>query len=93
MKVKTFVNIEQEVEVDVSMADIRAALVENFDTVSEALQLVNRCASVLKAVSDGMIENMNNAQREVVANFLRLQANRYTPNKSSSLERAAAERE
>jgi hypothetical protein len=80
MKVKTFVQIEQEVEVDVTMDDIRAAMVDEIGTVSAALQLVNRCATSLKAVSDDMIGEMNNAQRELVANFMREQANRYMPN-------------
>ena len=83
MKVKTVVRIEEEVEVDVSMDDIRSALVEEIGTVGEALQLINRCATCLKAVSDDMIGEMNNAQRELVAHFMREQADRYMANVST----------
>jgi hypothetical protein len=80
MKVRAWVSIEQEVTVDVSMEDIRATLSKDGDTTGAALQLLSRCASCMKAISDDMIGGMNNAQREVVVNFLQEQAARYMPN-------------
>ena len=89
MKVKTWVEFAQEVDVNVSMDDIRSALSMEASTTKEALQLVNCCASAIKAVSDQMILEMNDAQRNVIASFFREQAERFMPNPESSGVQAA----
>jgi GTP1/Obg family GTP-binding protein len=79
VKVKTWVEFEQEVEVDVSMADFMSAIEELADTdkVPMLLDSVSRCYSLLKNIRTEYIGQMTNKQREIIANALQEQANRF----------------
>ncbi len=84
MKVKKWITVETEVEVDVDRDDIRAAMLEDSegctqgDNPERALMVtLNRIAEFMKAVPDDVIAKLNLAQRKVVGEFFAGQANRY----------------
>jgi len=67
----------QEVEVDVTMQDIRAALGQEPDSCREALSLINCFSVVMKAVDDGLIAQMTDSQRTLIRGFFLQQAERF----------------
>lgn len=89
MRIKTFVNFGQEVEVEIGMGDIRSALAECFVTVtadrlgeevpsiSDVTRALNTVATFLKALTDQQIAEFNDTQRKVIHDFLAEQAARY----------------
>ena len=82
MKVTTCVRIEdQEIEVNVSIEDITAALDEipEMERPIQALIGINNIVRFLKAITDELIAGMTEKQRELVRNFLDEQSNRYKP--------------
>jgi hypothetical protein len=79
MKIPTWITPEPlEVDVEVSIEDIRNALEDSPETATEAFRMLNRCSVVIKSISDEIIEDMNDAQRKVVNEFLAIQAARYS---------------
>lgn len=78
MKIKKWVSVEAEVEVDVTMDDIRAELcADGNENETECLRILNRCGSAMKAIPDATIAKMTAAQRNVVASFFKEQSERY----------------
>lgn len=90
MKVSKWVDFGQEVEVELSMEDVRAALSEAFHEVTredrlgepgptngEVMMAFNNLAGFLRAFTDEQIAQMKPAQREVIGKFLAEQAARY----------------
>ena len=69
MKVTKWIEIEQEVEIDISAEDIRLIL-EDDGELREVLRNISRAATYLKAIPDKMIDEMNPAQKETIAKFL-----------------------
>lgn len=79
MKIPTWITPEPlEVDVEVSIEDIRNALEDSPETVNEAFRMLNRCSAVMKSISEEIIVDMNDAQRKAVNEFLALQAVRYS---------------
>ena len=81
MKVPVWYEPEpMEIDVDISLEDIRNALSGYTDpeSVDEALRLLGVCASVLRSVPDVIIQNFNEKQKETITNFLTEQAKRYS---------------
>jgi hypothetical protein len=76
MKIKKWVTIEQEVEVEVDALEMVAAIVEEGDD-ELFTRAVSRAVSVLRSVNP---ERLNSAiTRIVVANALKMEAKRYEP--------------
>lgn len=79
MKIQTWITPEPvEVDVEVSLEDIRNALDETPETAREAFQLLNRCAVCMKAITGEMVDEMNENQLKVIREFLTEQAARYS---------------
>lgn len=79
MKVRTLVETRQEVEVDVSLDDVMAeiAALENPASNQEAVRILNLCISAVMKVPNSVVAGMTQTQREIVANALRDQSERY----------------
>ena len=78
MKIITWANIDPiEVEVEVTLEDIRASLHESPESRTEAMQLINRCAVVIKSIDPDIIGGMSSAQRQVISDFFTEQAAKY----------------
>ncbi len=69
---------EQEIEVSVSIDDIQDLLEESPETIKHAFALLNKCAKVIKAITDDMIKDMSTEQRNLIREFLVSQAQRYS---------------
>lgn len=79
MKVKTWVEVEQEVEVDVCLGDVLAELStlpdnQRWATVASA---VNCAHGVLSRISDAAIAEMTEYNRNLIGQSLLVQARRY----------------
>lgn len=90
MKVSKWVDFGQEVEVELSMEDVRAALNEAFYEVTredrlgepgptngEVMMAFNNIGGFLRALTGQQIAQMKPTQREVIGKFLAEQATRY----------------
>jgi hypothetical protein len=79
VKVKTWVEFEQEVEVEVSIADCMSSIEElaEGDRMHMTLDCINRVYGALRRVPTERIEQMNDKQREIIVNGLREQAMRF----------------
>lgn len=78
MKITTWANIDPiEVEVDVTLEDIRASLHESPESCTEAIKLINRCYVVLKSIDPQIIGGMSSEQRQVISDFFTEQAAKY----------------
>jgi hypothetical protein len=88
MKITKWVDMGEEVEVEVSTEDIRAALAESFAEVTKDLlgelpstfpvvSALSDIGKFLRALSDEQIALLNPAQRRVVGQFLAEQAARF----------------
>ncbi len=92
MKILTWITPEPlEIEVEVSIDDIRQALEHSPETVSEAFRMLNQCVAVMRSISDEIIGEMNDAQRKVVREFLALQSERYFQHNAERTDRAPEE--
>ncbi|MCX6864783.1 MAG: hypothetical protein NTV46_00950 [Verrucomicrobia bacterium] len=82
MKIPTWIHPEPlEVDVEVSLEDIRNALDESPETEREAFALLNQCSVCMKAITPEMIAGMSDKQRERIMEFLTAQAARYGQNR------------
>ena len=79
MIVKTWVEISQEVDVDVSIADVMSSIAELADTdqLPMLLDCINRAHQVLREIPAAQIDRMNEKQRAVIGDALRVQAERF----------------
>lgn len=89
MKVKQWVDFGQEVEIDVSITDIRAALGECFENVTQdrigeegpsvgdVLHALNSIAKFFNAMTDEQIALLSEKARIMVGNFLSDQEKRF----------------
>jgi len=79
MKVKTWVEFEQEVDVEVSIADVMSAISELAE--SDQAPMIRDCISsvhrTLNRVPDERIAEMTTQQREIIFKALREQAYRF----------------
>ena len=81
MRVKTWVETSQEVEVEVSIADVMSSIRElaEDDQPSMLLDCISSVWRVLKEIPDARIAAMTDKQREIIGNALRVEAARYMP--------------
>ena len=87
MKIRKWVDMGQEVEIEIGSDDIRCALAEAFsrdtDTLGEEpdrgsiLRTFNSIGAYFKALNDEQIAALNPQQRAVVLKFLKAQVARF----------------
>lgn len=78
MRVKTWVNIDQEIEISISLDEITSELVAQDDKgVHASMVGLNNCATFMKAIPDTVIAEMNEAQRTTIAKFMAEQSRRF----------------
>ena len=89
MKIKKWVDMGAEVEIQIDVSDIRLALAECFEEInedrlgedgpskSEILRALNQIGAFLRAISDEQIEKLDMAPRLIIKKFLLDQALRY----------------
>lgn len=79
MKVKTWVEFDQEVTVEVSIAEMMSAITElsEDDQAGMVLDCINRVWRCLSGISPERIAAMNDKQRATIGNALAEQAARY----------------
>lgn len=79
MIVKTWVEFSQEVDVQVSIADVMSSIemLDDSDRPQMYLDCVSRVYAVLKNVPAAQIDRMNAKQREIIGNALREQSERF----------------
>ena len=82
MRVTKFVEMSQEVTVDIGREEIQCALAEAFNDVEGARALlgaINTCAQFLRAITDERLAEMTVSQRKLISEFLADQAARFKP--------------
>jgi hypothetical protein len=91
MRIKTWVELSQEVEVSIDIHDIRGALAEAFNHVTEdrpceelpraadVARAFNEIGTFLNAVTDEQIALLKPGQRRVIGEYLAKQVPRFTP--------------
>jgi hypothetical protein len=79
MKIKKFVEFEQEVEIDISTDDITEILSGKRDFIDqdEALRFFGDIAKCFNAVPDEVISGINPQAKATIANYLLKQAERF----------------
>jgi hypothetical protein len=78
MKIKTWIEIGQDVEIDIGPEDILAVYSEG-DTLPYILYNLSRIDEFLRGVSDERIAEMTPGQREIISGRLGTQAQRFDP--------------
>ena len=81
MKVTTWVETSQEVEVTVSLDDVMAEIgaLEAPARRAEAQSLLSLCVGAVMKVPDSVVAEMTDTARKMVADAMREQAERYMP--------------
>ena len=67
----------KEINVSVSLDDIRAALAEHPESSRQAMMLVNDAYQAIESIPDALINGMSVSARRVIAEALRRQALRF----------------
>lgn len=81
MKVTTWVETAQEVEVEISLDDVMAEIsgLGEPKMTQEAMRLLSLCLGAVNRVPDAIVTGMTDLQRKVVADEMTRQAARYMP--------------
>lgn len=69
MKVKTWLNYSDEIEVSVTVDDIAASIHDDADSPRAALILINTCAQVLNGIPKDIIDGFSVEQKNVIRRF------------------------
>lgn len=79
MKIKKYVEFEQEVEIDIATEDITEILSgkRDFIDTDEALRFLNDASKCFNAVPDEVILQIHQAGKKTIADYLRRQAMRF----------------
>lgn len=89
MKVSKWVDMGQEVEIEIGIEDVRIAMCEAFHVVTrdnlgepgpangEVMRAFNNLATFLRAFTDEQITQLKPEPREVIAQFLNEQSKRF----------------
>ncbi len=75
MRVKTWVEILQEVEVDVD----RDAVLASITYPETVVHIISRLGGILRAITKDQISTLTQEQKETIETFFREQAMRFTP--------------
>lgn len=79
MRVKTHIDVQQEIEVEVDVGEFISSIRESTDTRAEMLRGLNQVAEFLKGIPVDIIEELSASQKETINSFLADQAARYLP--------------
>lgn len=79
MRIRKFIDIQQEIEIDLSAEDIMLVLDRDGDSERHMLRCLNEVACFLNAISDKQIKSMNASQKKAIHEFLFSQSMRYAP--------------
>lgn len=79
MRVKTWVETSQEVEVDVSIAEVMSSIaaLADADQVPMLLGCINSVHRVLQSLTAAQIDSLTKKQRAIIGNALRAQSDRF----------------
>lgn len=77
MIVKKYVQVETEIEVDVTMEDFLASLPTNSENIFFVLKGYSNIASFMAKIPDTLINELRDDQRKLIASFLHKQAKRF----------------
>ncbi len=84
MKISKWVDLSQEVEIEIGLDDVRGTLAESFAQVTKGspgetgmLLAFNQIAMFMRAVTVKQIGMLNAQQRRTIGNFLAEQAKRF----------------
>lgn len=83
MKIEKTVNMDIDVEVDVSLDDITWAIGREVNAVRGVLQGINNCHTFLKAIPDAVVAEMTDKQKQTIYDAMLLQVNRYSTTSNS----------
>ncbi len=79
MKISKWVEFSKEVEVSISLEDVRECLIEAADnSLPELFRILNDLGVIFKGVPDEMIAKLNPQQRETILKFLHEQQRRFS---------------
>lgn len=81
MIVRKWVELSEEVEVNVSPEDVLRELWIEPESVPQILNAVNRVAGVMNAIPQERIDEMTPGQREVIRDFLSSMAAKFNSTK------------
>jgi ActR/RegA family two-component response regulator len=76
VKIKKYINVDAEVDVDIALEDIVAQITAEPDCLPQVLTGFNNVAQFIKAVPDKMIADMTPLQRVLICGFLEEQGKR-----------------
>jgi hypothetical protein len=91
MKISKWVDMGQEVEIEIGVDDIRASLSECFERATgdeldgdgpnrhQIIYTIDALAKFLRAMTDRHIDCLTHEQRKVIETFLAEQSKRYAP--------------
>ena len=79
MKVKKFVELSDEVEVNIDLHDVIAALneMDNATRLHEAKNILNTCIGLINRVPNTLIAELDDGIKKVVVDALQLEIKRY----------------
>jgi hypothetical protein len=88
MRVSKWVDFGQEIDIDIELNDVTAAIAEAFERVTkdrfdegptskDVTRAINLCGMFLKAVTDEQISMLSPQACDLVVSFLREHADRY----------------
>lgn len=87
MKIPKYIDIQQEIEVDVTAEEIAQAFADSPDSFRHAISGINNCARFVKAITPEMVAEMNEPTRKCIADFFAEQAARFSSNKPDEQRR------
>ena len=77
MRIEKWINIDQEIEIELSSEDILLTFDNDAESLPSVLRGLNDVATFLKGVSDSKIIEMSSGQRKIIMDFLLTEAKRY----------------
>ena len=77
MRINKYIDIRQEIEIELTVEDITLTLENSGEGLSATLRELNDVVVFLKGIPHSIIVEMSNEQKEVISTFLSEQANRF----------------
>jgi len=79
MKVTKFIDIQQEIEVEISAEDVVSAISEDPNSKITCMTGINNVSKFLTAVPESVINEMHNSTKKIIYDYFIEQANRFKP--------------
>ncbi len=77
MRIKKWINIEQEVDIDLTSEDICGIYTLDPESVDSILRAVNDVVCFLRGIPSGKIAEMSDSTRTLISEFFLEQSKRY----------------